>query len=165
MFKPIQQLIEFHKAFNHAAPDKPALEDYPFELRCRLILEEAIEFIEACGYDVIVIDGATVPEERSGRVGLIHEEATFEFRKTGEADWVEMIDALCDLLYVTFGAFVSMGIPAVGVIRLFDEVHRSNMAKLWPDGTTKKNEYGKSVKPPKWSPPDLKGILFKILGE
>ncbi|MFK5283564.1 hypothetical protein ACI3PL_28720, partial [Lacticaseibacillus paracasei] len=43
---------------------------------------------------------------------------------------------------------------------LFNEVHRSNMSKLH-DGVVVKNELGKVVKSPDYTPADIEGILRK----
>lgn len=48
------------------------------------------------------------------------------------------------------------GIPLDDV---FAEVHRSNMTKIWPDGTVHKRGDGKILKPPTYSRPNLKPIL------
>jgi predicted HAD superfamily Cof-like phosphohydrolase len=75
-----------------------------------------------------MVDAAT----RELRIALIEEEAR-EFAEAARAgDMVGMADALADLLYVTFGAGVTLGIDLDPVLA---EVHRSNMTKLWPDGT------------------------------
>jgi len=93
------------------------------------------------------------------RVKLIDEEAT-EFRDAAAArDLVGMADAIGDLLYVVLGAAVAMGIDSEAV---FAEVHRSNMTKLWPDGTVHRREDGKVLKPPTYSPADIKGVLEKL---
>lgn len=92
------------------------------------------------------------------RTKLILEEAQ-EFADAAAAqDPVEMIDALCDLIYVAYGAAVSMGIDLEAY---FKEVHRSNMAKLGIDGKPIYNADGKVVKPPDWKPPDL-ARLFEV---
>src|SRR5581483_1475446 len=57
------------------------------------------------------------------RCALIDEEAR-EFRAAWEArDRIGMIDALCDLLYVTLGAGVQMGVE---IEPFFKEVHAAN---------------------------------------
>ena len=61
------------------------------------------------------------------RVRLIQEEADEFAQAVAEGDLVEMVDALCDLLYVTYGAAVDLG---VDLEPFFAEVHRSNMAKV-----------------------------------
>lgn len=64
------------------------------------------------------------------RAALISEEAA-EFAEAASAgDLVGMVDALADLLYVTYGAALELG---VDVDAAFREVHRSNMTKLWTE--------------------------------
>lgn len=66
------------------------------------------------------------------RIELIREEFEDELIPAMHAgDMVETADALIDLLYVTFGALVEMGINAQV---LFDEVQASNLSKLGEDG-------------------------------
>jgi predicted HAD superfamily Cof-like phosphohydrolase len=86
------------------------------------------------------------------RIRLIEEEAA-EFATAARAgDAIAVIDAICDLLYVTYGAAVSLG---VDIEPFFDEVHRSNMAKI---GGTRRSD-GKWIKPAGWQPPNLARIL------
>lgn len=62
------------------------------------------------------------------RKNLINEEAR-EFNEASDArDLIAIADALADLLYVVYGAAITYGIDIEPV---FDEVHRSNMTKLW----------------------------------
>ncbi len=111
------------------------------------------EFHQACG--LIAPDHPTLDQFPGQlRVSLIQEEAR-EFAEAVEAgDMIEMIDALCDLLYVTYGAAVTLG---VDLEPHFAEVHRSNMAKqggpVRPDG--------KQLKPEGWRPPRLAEILAR----
>ena len=61
------------------------------------------------------------------RLDLILEE-TKELQEAIENhDFVEVVDALADILYVVYGAGTSFGID---LDRAFDIVHRSNMTKL-----------------------------------
>ena len=87
-----------------------------------------------------------------------------EFGKSSEDNnFVEMIDAICDILYVTYGAAVAMGID---IDPFFEEVHRSNMSKL--DPVTKqpiRRKDGKILKPDTYSPPNIKELLFRLHGE
>ena len=101
------------------------------------------------------LDAESFPTEL--RIRLIEEEAA-EFAVAARAgDVVGAIDALCDLIYVTYGAAVSLG---VDLEPFFDEVHRSNMAKV---GGTRRPD-GKWMKPPGWQPPDLARILRERYG-
>lgn len=74
-----------------------------------------------------------VPESRRAvRIELIREEFMDELIPAMEAgDLVETVDAAVDILYVTFGLLVEMGVDAQP---LWDEVQRSNMSKLGADG-------------------------------
>ena len=65
-------------------------------------------------------------------------------------------DALTDILVVTYGAGAAFGID---LDKCFDEVHRSNMSKLSEEGKPIYNEFGKVMKGPSYSPPDLKKII------
>jgi phosphoribosyl-ATP pyrophosphohydrolase len=59
------------------------------------------------------------------RIKLIKEEAEELIAAWKDNDPVEFADALFDLLYVTYGAIIALGVPrSIG-----DEVQRSNMSK------------------------------------
>lgn len=62
---------------------------------------------------------------------------------------------LADLLYVTFGTAVALGLP---IVEAFDEVHRSNMSKL-VDGKPVRREDGKVLKGENYTPPDIKQFI------
>ncbi len=82
------------------------------------------------------------------RMGLIAEELAECMTASRNRDMVNVCDALCDLLYVTYGTAVSMG---VDLEPLFAEVQRSNMTK---DGGGK-DDGGKIMKGPNFTPPDI----------
>jgi predicted HAD superfamily Cof-like phosphohydrolase len=99
------------------------------------------------------------PETARLRASLIKEELQ-EFEAAVEAeDMLGVADALGDLAYVVYGAAASFGID-LGVVT--DEIHRSNMTKMWPGGRVTKNETGKVLKPPTYSPADLERVLFPL---
>ncbi len=90
------------------------------------------------------------------RAALIEEEARETVTSIRLGDLVEAIDGLCDLLCVTYGAAIEFGID----LRPFwDEVHRTNMAKQ--GGPVR--EDGKRLKPGGWTPPDIAGILGRLV--
>lgn len=91
------------------------------------------------------------------RVSLIEEEAAELARAVADRDMVGMIDALCDLLYVTYGAAVCLG---VDLEPFFQEVHRSNMAKR--GGPIRAD--GKQLKPAGWQPPRIAELLAEQMG-
>ena len=101
-----------------------------------------------------------VPEdvnERELRMSLLEEEYNEYMEAEKNADIVEIADALADIVYIACGTAVSYGIP---LDKIFDEVHRSNMAKL-VDGKVIRREDGKVQKPAGWTAPDVRGILDK----
>lgn len=72
----------------------------------------------------------------------------------------EVADALVDSVYVLLGTAVALDLPWQ---ELWDEVHRSNMAKVHSDGSIKRREDGKILKPEGWKPPDLHTIILNWL--
>lgn len=108
-------------------PEVATLAEYRGELRASLMREELREFVEAwCG-----------PQPPWPEIVI-----------SRPPDWVEMVDALCDLLYVTYGTAVEMG---VDLRPFFAEVHRTNMAKL--GGPVRAD--GKVLKPLGWVGPQV----------
>jgi predicted HAD superfamily Cof-like phosphohydrolase len=99
----------------------------------------------------------TDPKVIELRCALIEEEAS-EFRESSEnKDIVGIADAIADLLYVVYGAAVTYGLDTQPI---FDEVHRSNMTKVWEDGTAHRRESdGKIIKPPTYSPANIKQVI------
>lgn len=92
-------------------------------------------------------------KDRLRRARLIVSEAAEFLEAADQDDFIEMVDALADILVVTYGTAVEMGVDLEPVFR---EVHRSNMSK---DGG--KDAGGKILKGPGFSPPDIKGELRK----
>lgn len=166
MQKSQQQVKEFHEKFNLVINDKPTIPDEEtLKLRCKLLLEEVIEFCAAAGFYVVGI-------------GIEHPELEPIHKAT--PNLILMADALTDIQYVNDGAATSLGIDLEPIA---NEVHRSNMSKLWtPDeilelrendkskwtakgglttGYVIKNEHGKVIKSPSYSPADIKSELVK----
>jgi predicted HAD superfamily Cof-like phosphohydrolase len=67
-------------------------------------------------------------------------------------DFLEVADALTDILYVTYGAGHAFGID---LDTCFNEVQNSNMSKLGDDRKPIYNEAGKVMKGPKYFKPNL----------
>jgi predicted HAD superfamily Cof-like phosphohydrolase len=113
------------------------------------------KFMRAC--DQIVDELNT--DQFTMYCGLIAEEMQELAVALADADDVEALDALIDILVVTIGAIHSMGADAEGA---WKEVMRTNFAKIDKDtGKVRKREDGKVLKPQGWTPPDLKGYLEK----
>jgi predicted HAD superfamily Cof-like phosphohydrolase len=126
------QVLQFMIAFDqHPTPVGEPVSKETFRLGEKLIEEEIREFQE--GWN------------------------KFEVAQTLE-NAAEMLDGAADAIYVILWAMNKFGLPFDAV---FAEVQRSNMAKLQPDGSYKKNEHGKVQKPENWTPPDIVGVLMR----
>lgn len=132
-YKPMDNLREFHDKFAAAQRDDDFLSK--IERRIHLISEEYGEAIEA-----LVYLENTHLNMTSGTVSEAKEEVAKE---------------LADLLYVVYGSAEELGIPLEWA---FKAVHKSNMSKVWPDGTVKRNDFGKVLKPDTYIKPDLSFI-------
>tara|TARA_B100001989_G_C24448099_1_gene417509 strand:- start:106 stop:477 length:372 start_codon:yes stop_codon:yes gene_type:complete len=86
------------------------------------------------------------------RYELISEELDELREAINKKDIKEVADALTDILYVTYGAGHAFGI---NLDKCFQEVQKSNMSKLGPDGKPIFNEKGKVMKGPKYFKPNL----------
>ena len=111
------------------------------------------EFHDKYGAPVRSTPGQIAPKDRLRRARLIFGEASEFLEAADRGDFVEMVDALADLLVVVYGAAIEMGVDLEPV---FAEVHRSNMSK---DGG--KDAGGKILKGPSWIPPRLAEELRK----
>lgn len=145
MNKIQQQVKDFMLRAKQECPDKarvPSAEDRI--LRARLILEEALEYIEASGLEAVFNDKQiTMPEI------LIREDDPCG----NPADLVSMADAVADLLYVTYGSAVSCGLDMEPIQQ---SVHENNLSKFddcWFD------DFGKLRKGPNYLPVDLAPLV------
>jgi predicted HAD superfamily Cof-like phosphohydrolase len=91
------------------------------------------------------------PKDRLRRARLIISEAAEFLEAADQSDFIEMIDALADILVVTYGTAIEMG---VDLEPIFAEVQRSNMSK---DGG--RDAGGKVLKGPSFSPPRIAEVL------
>ena len=95
-----------------------------------------------------------------GLIGSAHDLANlgYEFKRGDldstfiTADRKALLDDDVDIGVVTIGSLLSMGVDIYGA---FAEVSRSNMSKVFPDGTLHKDDNGKIQKGPNYSKPDL----------
>lgn len=128
MNKMQEQVAKFHKAFVVPVNSTPSIpSDFNrLILRCKLILEEAIEFCDACGVDVRILDN----HDASQCSNLCMSTLQFKRYAISQPNLTAIADASTDLKYVTFGADLEFGIDAQ---KVFDEVHRSNLSKMWTE--------------------------------
>ena len=87
---------------------------------------------------------------------LIREEFDELVRAYFEKDMVEIADGCADLKWVIEGLEITLNLPQQ---EIWNEVARSNLAKISTNGKVLKREDGKVLKPEGWTPPNIKSIL------
>ncbi len=92
------------------------------------------------------------------RYNLMKEENEEYLEAVMNNDTVEIADALGDMLYILCGTILSHGLQHK-IEEVFDEIQRSNMSKLGPDGRPIYREDGKVLKGPDYFKPDFSAIL------
>ena len=113
-------------------------------------------FMKTFGQEVKVRPGFSSEKINKLRIDLIEEELEELKEAVNKKDLKEAIDALTDILYVTYGAGHAFG---VNLDNCFEEVQNSNMSKLGNDGKPIFNEKGKVMKGPNYFKPDLNKFL------
>jgi predicted HAD superfamily Cof-like phosphohydrolase len=109
-------------------------------------------FMETFGQEVKIKPSFSTDKINKLRYDLIKEELEELKIAMENKDFLEVADALTDILYVTYGAGHAFGID---LDKCFKEVQSSNMSKLGEDGKPIYNESGKVLKGPKYYKPDL----------
>ena len=109
-------------------------------------------FMSTFGQEVKTRPSLSSEKINNLRISLIKEELE-EFKQAiKNNDLKETIDALTDILYVTYGAGHAFG---VNLDQCFEEVQKSNMSKLGKDRKPIYNEDGKVMKGPNYFKPDF----------
>lgn len=151
-----QDVRAFHEACGLPVgdPAAPGLTHEEARLRAKLIAEEAVEVMHALGLTqeevAWAFAGASVAQGVKDGGWPAH---------PGMApDMARVAKECADLAYVTEGTLVQAGLPAEEVWRV---VHESNMAKA---GGPRRDD-GKLLKPDRWTPPDVAGVLAKAQRE
>lgn len=87
------------------------------------------------------------------RRDLIEEELREYYQSVEARDIVNVAKELADIVYVIHGTAIAYGI---NLDKVFNLVHNNNMSKLQPDGTVKRREDGKVIKPDNFKNLELK---------
>ncbi len=109
-------------------------------------------FMETFGQEVKTKPSFSTDKINSLRYELIKEELEELKVAMENKDFLEVADALTDILYVTYGAGHAFGI---NLDKCFEEVQNSNMSKLDENGRPIYDESGKVMKGSKYFKPDL----------
>ena len=113
-------------------------------------------FMRPFGQEVKTNPSLSTAKINNLRISLINEELEELKEAIKNNDLKETIDALTDILYVTYGAGHAFGI---NLDKCFNEVQNSNMSKLDENGKPIYNESGKVMKGPNYFKPDLSKFL------
>lgn len=115
-------------------------------LSAELILEEALETIEAMGFEVR-------RDLNDGKLKVHHAVSPPRLE--------DMIDGACDVIYVATGLLSKMGVPDIPHMI---EVCRANDSKFPGGFATIDGKTGKYLKPPGWVPPNHSAVREKFQG-
>ena len=123
------------------------------------LVASLLEFNQA--FDIPKLDSPDIGSEEliELRIKLLREEVEEYAEAARTGDLVEVLDALADIGYILAGTIINHGMQNI-YDDAFDEVHRSNMAKL-VDGKVLRREDGKVMKPQGWTPPQLAQFVTK----
>jgi predicted HAD superfamily Cof-like phosphohydrolase len=190
-YQPQKDIVTLMKQFEQEVKDSPELPDPATRLlRARLVFEEALEFVRACGCTVVQSSNGSSEVEQT----TVIDDIAVHLDPNGTPDLVEYVDGCVDQLVVTYGALNAAGIQAQSA---WDEVQRSNMSKAWPHCNicdailerasssdlvhpgdsyahggawqtvlkVHKRDDGKFIKAPTYSPANLKGVIEEQIEE
>ena len=121
------------------------------------IVKALLEFNESFEIPKLDVPGLGPNELIELRIKLLTEEVQEYAEAARSGDLVEVLDALADIGYILAGTIINHGMQAI-YDDAFNEVHRSNMAKL-VNGKVIRREDGKVLKPEGWQPPQLAKFL------
>jgi predicted HAD superfamily Cof-like phosphohydrolase len=114
--------------------------------------EQVLEFHRVFGCAI----NDTTRTHNTMRAELILEEAAEAAEALLIGDRQMIARELADLVYVAYGAAITLGIA---LDRAVSEVHRANMSKLDSDGTPVFRPDGKVLKGPNYQAPDMSGCV------
>ena len=124
----------------------------------RIQLNQLKEWCEATGINIPAGPTLLSQERAILRFNLMAEENTEYLEAVVKQDVVEIADALGDMLYILLGTMLEHGMQE-HIVRVFGEIHRSNMSKMGPDGKPILREDGKILKGPDYFRPDIQKII------
>ena len=96
------------------------------------------------------------------RFNLMEEENLEYLEAANAGDLAEVADALGDMLYILCGTILEHGMQ-YKIEEVFEEIQRSNMSKLGPDGKPIYREDGKVLKGPNYFKPNIQAVLDREL--
>jgi predicted HAD superfamily Cof-like phosphohydrolase len=141
---------EMMQGYGQSTPEELTMPSASTRKRiCSLLLEEVFELIEACGLDVT-----------DDLYRKLHYPNLKIYPVSGvKPNFIEMVDALCDISVVTHGGTNGLGISYMVWRNLLREVDQNNLLKIRNghlDSVT-----GKFIKPKDHPKPNIEGVLLQ----
>ena len=151
-----QRVEKFMQRAQHDVPNFPTVPlNAVCELRASLILEEALETIEALGVSISLTSRAIVGGMQKLTQRLTMDDLQIE--ATHDPSLVGIADGCADISVVTTGTLSACGIADAELLRMVDD---SNLAKFEGDYHVRAD--GKLVKPTDWKAPDIAQLLADL---
>ncbi len=140
-----KRIEKFMALAGQDVPSSPSMPSYDVrKLRARLIIEEAIEAVEALGFS-IVCNG-----DRLHKSNIVLDDGIV-------GSLAQIAHECADVSVVTIGTLSACGIPDEPVLA---EVDRANLSKV--KGGIIKDENGKVQKPKNFKPADVKSVIDNL---
>ena len=122
-------------------------------------IKAVAEFHEAFGLGIASEPTAALGLSKNLlRYKLMREENEEYLDAANRGDLIEVADALGDMLYILCGTILEHGMQHK-IEAVFEEIQRSNMSKLGPDGKPIYREDGKVLKGPDYFKPNIGEVL------
>ncbi len=153
--KTVEQVAEFHRAFNLPADRRPgtgAMGDYE-----RQDIKLVAGNLARIGQHLHKL-AAEHGSMHLLRLQLIVEECAEVAEAIADQELPELLKELCDLQYVVDGTFIAYGLDGLKS-EAFSEVHRSNMSKLDENGHPIIDAAGRVVKSDRYQKADVGRFL------
>lgn len=144
---PFEMTEEFHAVFDPRKPEVPT----PFShadasFRTGFKAEELVEFLYASADNDLDLFEAQVAQLHQS-IETAKQKVLGKKRRVKDP-LVEEVDALTDVLYLTYGSFSLLGVDPSRIIEI---VHKANMGKRFPDGQPRYAPVtNKVMKPADW---------------
>lgn len=125
-----EKVQEFHNEFHPSEHSKPTAYNLAeAKHRAEFKIEEIVEFIYASSENDSQLFAQNIAYLKGSLDKAVNK--IQQKQKKVKDPLVEQVDALTDLLYLTYGSFVLMGVDPT---EIFHIVHQANMGKKFPDG-------------------------------
>jgi predicted HAD superfamily Cof-like phosphohydrolase len=163
-----QQVSEFTLLRLNAGKEKTQFVPLPTKPKALTKLEVK-KFIGLCSSELVEL-ARTVTSSNAEALEFVKEcigmdPSAHEPEMLDELDVIShQLDAIIDMMIYSFDQCSGKGLP---VDKAFEEVHRANMSKTFPDGTFHLTEVApkifKVAKPPNFQPPNVRQVIEDAL--